>query len=130
MLLNKYNIKNDKKIFHKIQKNKTSNNNHKKVCQKFKKNPQLFYTEDLCNLVIKSLDLEENEDNKENDKILVNKINQKDKDNNTVKYVNRNNIFLNDDNMEDMGEIEDNNIEPFNSLQKIIEESEEEEKNK
>ena len=128
MLLNKYNIKNDKKIFHKIQKNKTSNNNHKKVCQKFKKNPQLFYTEDLCKLVIKSWDMDENGENKENNKILVNKSNKNSK--NRIKIVNRNNIFLNDDNIEDMGEIEDNNIEPFNSLQKIIEESEEEEKNK
>ena len=143
ILLKKYNLNIDKQNFRKIPKieikkidklnkvnkaNKTNKNNQpKKVCDKFKKNPQLFYTEDLCNLVIKSLDLEENEDNKENDKILVNKINQKDKENNTVKYINRNNIFLNNENMEEMNE----NIEPFYHLQKIIEESDEDiEKNK
>ncbi len=38
----------------------------KEICKKFKKNPQFFYTEDLCNLVLKSFDIDENDDNKEN----------------------------------------------------------------
>ena len=38
------------------------------ICEKFKKNPQSFFTENLCDLVIKSLDLEENGENDENKK--------------------------------------------------------------
>jgi len=30
----------------------------KEICERFKKNPQIFYTEELCDLVLKSLDLD------------------------------------------------------------------------
>jgi hypothetical protein len=38
----------------------------KDICEKFKKNPQFFYTENLCDLVIKSFDFSTTDDNKEN----------------------------------------------------------------
>ena len=30
----------------------------KEICERFRKNPQIFYTEELCDLVLKSLDLD------------------------------------------------------------------------
>ena len=52
--INRYNSENKVKTPKKI------------ICEKFKKNPQFFYTENLCDLVLKSLDLnDKNNDNKE-----------------------------------------------------------------
>ena len=96
------------------KKNKIVKKN-KKICEKFKNNPQLFYTENLCSLVIKSLDLSNEEDNKEKNKIVVNK-NKKDTKINEHKEIdNRKDIY-----------IDDIDNEPFSNLQKIIEESDEE----
>lgn len=57
----------------------------KNICEKFKKNPQFFYTENLCDLVIKSFDFSTSDDNKEN----FNKFNGavSDSKNNTEKNV-------------------------------------------
>ena len=110
LLLNEYNLKKYNHTFQKIQKNKI--NKKKRICKKFKNNPQQFFTEDLCNLVVKSFDIDENEDNKENNNIQIN--GEKNDDN----YIQENN-FANYENEKEINE------EPFNSLQKIIEESDE-----
>ena len=36
----------------------------KEICERFKRNPQVFYTEELCDLVLKSLDLDNSNENK------------------------------------------------------------------
>ena len=59
MLLNKYKLLKNRKT----NSNKKYNNNYNikrknKLCEKFKNNPQLFYNEELCDLVIKSFDLD------------------------------------------------------------------------
>ena len=110
LLLNEYNLKKYNHTFQKIQKNKI--NKKKRICKKFKNNPQQFFTEDLCNLVVKSFDIDENEDNKENNNIQIN--GEKSDDN----HIQENN-FANYENEKEINE------EPFNSLQKIIEESDE-----
>ena len=57
-LKNKYKINdNNLKIREKDVQRKTPK---KEICEKFKKNPQNFFTENLCDLVIKSMDLDEN----------------------------------------------------------------------
>ena len=118
-LLNKYNLKKEKPIYKKITNNKIIHKT-KKVCEKFKNNPQFFYTENLCNLVIKSLDLDKNGEDKENNKIINNK--NKDNNNKNIKTnYNPKNNYINYEN-----ENIEMEIDPFNSLQKIIEESDEE----
>ena len=75
---------NDKKINNEIKiKRKTPK---KEICEKFKKNPQLFYGEDLCDLVMKSLCLGE-EEKKEENKNKINVI-RKNKDNLLDKKIN------------------------------------------
>ena len=109
------NIKKNKPNYQKIQKDKI--NKTKRVCEKFRNNPQLFYTEELCSLVIKSLDLDndnDDEDNKENNRIVVNKI----KKDNKIKS-NEDNYNQKEFYMDELG------VDPFSNLQKIIEESEE-----
>ena len=107
MLLNKYKLLKNRKT----NSNKTYNNNYNikrknKLCEKFKNNPQLFYNEELCDLVIKSFDL---------DGIYINRNNSKGRNKNenyklTNKKENMTDIYFND--------------EPMEYLQKIIEETE------
>ena len=106
MLLNKY----------KLLRNKNSNSHKKnynikkrnKICEKFKNNPQLFYNEELCDLVIKSLDLDGDYMNKNNSKCR-NK-NERNNYNSINKNENMTDTYFND--------------EPMEFLQKIIEETE------
>ena len=122
-ILNKYNLKN-KNIYKKIEKLKVHKTD--RICDKFKNNPQFFYKEDLCNLVIKSLDLVDNivkkdDKNKDKNKIKVNRIKNYKK-----KYIKNDTIRSSK-----MGNYKngstgiDMEMEPFNELQKIIEESDE-----
>ena len=121
--LNKYNLKNQN-IYKKIEKLKAHKTD--RICDKFKNNPQFFYKEDLCNLVIKSLDLVDNyvkKDNKKKDKnkIKVNRIK-----NYENKYIKNDTIrYRASDNHKNGSTDIDMEIEPFNKLQKIIEESDE-----
>ena len=98
-ILSKYKLRNKKSDF--IKKNYIIK---KRICEKFKNNPQLFYSEELCDLVIKSLDLE-----KDNDKSR-----------NKYKTININNSFNKRKNMTDI----DVETMPITSLHKIIEETE------
>lgn len=106
MLLNKY----------KLLRNKNSNSHKKnynikkrnKICEKFKNNPQLFYNEELCDLVIKSLDLDGDYMNKNNSKCR-NK-NERNNYNSINKNENMTDTYFND--------------EPMEFHQKIIEETE------
>ena len=98
-ILSKYKLRNKKSDF--IKKNYIIK---KRICEKFKNNPQLFYSEELCDLVIKSLDLE-----KDNDKSR-----------NKYKTININNSFNKRKNMTDI----DVETMPITSLHKIIEEAE------
>ena len=121
-ILNKYNLKKENNIYKKIEKYKI--NKSKGICEKFKKNPQSFYTEELCSLVIKSLELEETKDDKddeEKNKIKVNKIENINKKRNKNEKI-ENNIIDNYDNGNTGIDMEN---EVFSSLQKIIEESDE-----
>ena len=122
-ILNKYNLKN-KNIYKKLEKLKVHKTD--RICDKFKNNPQFFYKEDLCNLVIKSLDLVDNivkkdDKNKDKNKIKVNRIKNYKK-----KYIKNDTIRSSK-----MGNYKngstgiDMEMEPFNELQKIIEESDE-----
>ncbi len=75
----------------------------KEICGKFKRNPQNFYTETLCDLVIKSLDIDKNE-------IEKNKLNNKIKEDNITKEKNIENSF--EDKMD---------MEAYNNLKKYFE---------
>jgi hypothetical protein len=77
----------------------------KEICKKFKRNPQNFYTEPLCDLVIKSLDLDKSDENNNN---LNNKINE---DNSTKENVIENSFERK------------MNIEAYNNLKKYFEEN-------
>ena len=104
MLLNKYKLlRNKNSNSHKNNYNMKKRN---KICEKFKNNPQLFYNEELCDLVIKSFDL---------DGIYINRNNSKGRNKNEInklsnKKENMTDIYFND--------------EPMEYLQKIIEETE------
>ena len=107
MLLNKYKLlKNRKTNSNKIYNNNYNIKRKNKLCEKFKNNPQLFYNEELCDLVIKSFDL---------DGIYINRNNSKGRNKNEInkltnKKENMTDIYFND--------------EPMEYLQKIIEETE------
>ena len=101
-LLTKYKLK--KSNSNPQRKNYTKGRN--KICEKFINNPQLFYNEELCDLVIKSFDL---------DGIYINRNNSKGRNKNEInkltnKKENMTDIYFND--------------EPMEYLQKIIEETE------
>ena len=107
MLLNKYilkkgnsNPKNKKKNY--IQK-------RNKICKKFRNNPQLFYSEELCDLVIKSFDTDEE---------CLNV--KRDKSRNMMKKINYNKNYDKRGNLTDI----DIDNRPMECLQKIIEETE------
>ena len=77
-----------------IRKKEIQRKKHKKeICGKFKRNPQNFYTETLCDLVIKSLDIDKNE-------IEKNQLNYKIKEDNITKEKNIENSFEHKMNME------------------------------
>ena len=63
-------FKNNLNIKNKQLKNNSNDSKRiptkKEICEKFKKNPQFFYTENLCDLVIKSFDFSTADENKEN----------------------------------------------------------------
>ena len=107
MLLNKYILK--KRNSH--PKNKKNNYIQKrnKICKRFRNNPQLFYGEELCDLVIKSFDT---------DGECLNII--KDKSRNKMKKINYNKSYDKRGNLTDI----DMDNRPMEYLQKIIEETE------
>ena len=90
-LKNKYKINdNNLKIREKDVQRKTPK---KEICEKFKKNPQNFFTENLCDLVIKSMDLDENGQKRVKHNNLDknkkrNKNNDKDYENSIDKHIN------------------------------------------
>ena len=80
-ILNNYNSKNlsNKSPLKQVDKNPEIKKQtpKKEICEKFIKNPQQFYTEELCDLVLKSFNFENNNDNgeKENKDKALNKRN-------------------------------------------------------
>ena len=107
MLLNKYKLLKKRKANSNKKNYKNFNiKRRNKLCEKFKNNPQLFYGEELCDLVIKSLNLDGEYLNIKNSKVQ-----NKNKNNN---------LIHNKENMTDI----DVNDEPIDYLQKIIEEPE------
>ena len=69
----------------------------KEICERFKRNPQVFYTEELCDLVLKSLDLDnsnEGERLRENNKkkIILDKETEMRAYYNLKKYFEKNNM--------------------------------------
>ena len=107
MLLNKYKLLKKRKANSNKKNYKNYNiKRRNKLCEKFKNNPQLFYGEELCDLVIKSLNLDGEYLNIKNSKVQ-----NKNKNNN---------LMHNKENMTDI----DVNDEPMDYLQKIIEEPE------
>ena len=66
-ILNNYNSKNlsNKSPLKQVDKNPEIKKQtpKKEICEKFIKNPQQFYTEELCDLVLKSFDFENSNDN-------------------------------------------------------------------
>jgi hypothetical protein len=74
-LNNRYNSNsNDKNVKTNVNQRNTPK---KDICEKFKKNPQNFYTENLCDLVIKSLDIDEKKETKKNTNKILNNIDKK-----------------------------------------------------
>ena len=70
-IINNYNSKNlnNKSPLKQVDKNSEIKKRtpKKEICEKFIKNPQQFYTEELCDLVLKSFDFENNNDNGESE---------------------------------------------------------------
>ena len=108
---NKYKLNNGRPLYDKMYKDKV--NKRHKICEKFKNNPQKFYSTDLNDLMIKSL-VHESESDQESKNNLKNDNNYKKENKNKRKIKEKDeNVNLND-----MGS--------YNNLQKIIEESDEE----
>ena len=108
---NKYKLNNGRPLYDKMHKEKV--NKKHKICEKFKNNPQKFYSTDLNDLMIKNL-VNESESDKEN------KNNVK---NGSGKKENRNRRKIKDKEKDENENL--NDMEPCNNLQKIIEESDE-----
>ena len=104
MLLNKYKLK--KRKSNSLNKNYAKRRN--KVCEKFLNNPQLFYSDELCDLIIESFDIDGEYRRKK-------RIESRNIKNNSY----FNNISDKEENMTDI-EI---NIRPKKFLQTIIEEN-------
>ena len=104
-LLSSNKLNNGRPLYDKIYKDKI--NKRHKICEKFKNNPQKFYSTDLNDLMIKSL-VYESESDKENKNNIKN---EKNKNKRKIKEKDE------DENLNDM--------ESYNNLQKIIEESDE-----
>ena len=107
MLLNKYILKKRNSHPKNIKNNYIQKRN--KICKKFRNNPQLFYGEELCDLVIKSFDT---------DGECLNI--KKDKSRSKIKKINYNKFYDKRGNLTDI----DMDNRPVEYLQKIIEETE------
>ena len=107
MLLKKYKLIRRNSNSQNKKKNYTKQKN--KICEKFRNNPQLFYSEEPCDLILKSIDIDGKYLKERNNKRIIH--NQK---KNITNYSNKR------QNITDI----DIDIEPFNYLQKIIEEIE------
>ena len=107
MLLKKYKLIRRNSNSQNKKKNYTKQKN--KICEKFRNNPQLFYSEEPCDLILKSIDIDGKYLKERNNKRIIH--NQK---KNITNYTNKR------QNITDI----DIDIEPFNYLQKIIEEIE------
>lgn len=107
MLLKKYKLIRRNSNSQNKKKNYTKQKN--KICEKFRNNPQLFYSEEPCDLILKSIDIDGKYLKERNNKRII--PNQK---KNITNYSNKR------QNITDI----DIDIEPFNYLQKIIEEIE------
>ena len=105
---NKYKLNNGRPLYDKMYKDKV--NKRHKICEKFKNNPQKFYSTNLNDLMIKNL-VYESESDKENKNNIKNDSNKK--ENKNKRKEKDQNVNLND-------------MESYNNLQKIIEESDEE----
>ena len=105
---NKYKLNNGRPLYDKMYKDKV--NKRHKICEKFKNNPQKFYSTNLNDLMIKNL-VYESESDKENKNNIKNDSNKK--ENKNKRKEKDENVNLND-------------MESYNNLQKIIEESDEE----
>ena len=107
MLLKKYKLIRRNSNSQNKKKNYTKQKN--KICEKFRNNPQLFYSEEPCDLILKSIDIDGKYLKERNNKRIIH--NQKKK---ITNYSNKR------QNITDI----DIDIEPFDYLQKIIEEIE------
>ena len=107
MLLKKYKLIRRNSNSQNKKKNYTKQKN--KICEKFRNNPQLFYSEEPCDLILKSIDIDGKYLKERNNKRII--PNQK---KNITNYSNKR------QNITDI----DIDIEPFDYLQKIIEEIE------
>ena len=107
MLLKKYKLIRRNSNSQNKKKNYTKQKN--KICEKFRNNPQLFYSEEPCDLILKSIDIDGKYLKERNNKRII--PNQK---KNITNYTNKR------QNITDI----DIDIEPFDYLQKIIEEIE------
>ena len=107
MLLKKYKLIRRNSNSQNKKKNYTKQKN--KICEKFRNNPQLFYSEEPCDLILKSIDIDGKYLKERNNKRIIH--NQK---KNITNYSNKR------QNITDI----DIDIEPFDYLQKIIEEIE------
>ena len=107
MLLKKYKLIRRNSNSQNEKKNYTKQKN--KICEKFRNNPQLFYSEEPCDLILKSIDIDGKYLKERNNKRIIH--NQK---KNITNYTNKR------QNITDI----DIDIEPFDYLQKIIEEIE------
>ena len=107
MLLKKYKLIRRNSNSQNKKKNYTKQKN--KICEKFRNNPQLFYSEEPCDLILKSIDIDGKYLKERNNKRIIH--NQK---KNITNYTNKR------QNITDI----DIDIEPFDYLQKIIEEIE------
>ena len=105
---NKYKLNNGRPLYDKMYKDKV--NKRHKICEKFKNNPQKFYSTNLNDLMIKSLVYESESDKESKNNNIKNDSNKKE---------NKRKIKEKDENV-NLNDIECNN------LQKIIEESDEE----
>jgi hypothetical protein len=105
---NKYKLNNGRPLYDKMYKDKV--NKRHKICEKFKNNPQKFYSTNLNDLMIKSLVYESDSDKESKNNNIKNDSNKKE---------NKRKIKEKDENV-NLNDIECNN------LQKIIEESDEE----
>ena len=100
-VINRYNSNDNYLRKREIQRKKPK----KEICKKFKRNPQKFYTEPLCDLVLQSLDLDKSEEKNNNSNYKINE------ENNTKKNVMENSFERN------------MNIEAYNNLKKYFEEN-------
>ena len=107
MLLKKYKLIRRNSNSQNKKKNYTKQKN--KICEKFRNNPQLFYSEEPCDLILKSIDID--------GKYL------KERNNKRIIHYQKKNITNYSNKRQNITDI-DIDIEPFDYLQKIIEEIE------